>query len=62
MYLIGAMGEDAAEWRRFPLYMIGLVDKIYVISGGDRERPGREQGGNHTRAGESKRVSHAERV
>jgi len=56
------MGEDAAEWRRFPLYMIGLVDKIYVISGGDRERPGREQGGNHTRAGESKRVSHAERV
>ena len=29
------------------------MDKICVISGGDRERRGREQGGNHARAGKA---------
>ena len=49
----GCRGSFIREWRRFPLYMIGSVDKICVISGGDRERRGREQGGNHARAGKA---------
>ena len=36
----GCRGSFIREWRRFPLYMIGSVDKIYVISGGDCERRG----------------------